>query len=163
MASERPLGSTPMNRKPMSRRQRNKSKPPSTSRQQPPTPPPSDNRQSIQATSRKVSFSSGPIPPPEILKGYEQTLPGAADRIIAMAEKETNHRHDMEKSTSDKEFREARTGQVLGFLIGCLIIIAGVVMAILGKPWTGAAIVGGAVIGLVIAFIIGRQENPPTE
>ena len=81
-----------------------------------------------------------------------------ADRIITMVEKQTSHRHDMERSTLDKEFREARTGQFLGFWIGCLTIIAGVVTAIWGKPWAGAAIVGSTVIVLVMALIIGRQK-----
>ena len=31
---------------------------------------------------------SGPIPPPSIIKGYEEILPGSADRILAMAEKQ---------------------------------------------------------------------------
>lgn len=30
---------------------------------------------------------SGPMPPPSILSGYEKILPGAADRILSMAEK----------------------------------------------------------------------------
>ena len=40
---------------------------------------------------------SGPIPPPNIIKGYEEVLPGSADRILAMAEKQSNHRQEMEK------------------------------------------------------------------
>ena len=31
---------------------------------------------------------SGPVPPPEILAQYDQVLPGAADRILQMAERE---------------------------------------------------------------------------
>ena len=33
---------------------------------------------------------SGPIPPPSIIKGYEEVLPGAAERIISMAENRQN-------------------------------------------------------------------------
>ena len=39
---------------------------------------------------------SGPIPHPEILKGYETICPGAAERIIKMAELEQGHRHGIE-------------------------------------------------------------------
>ncbi len=45
----------------------------------------------------------GPIPPPSYLSGYEQLLPGAADRILKMAEKETEHRQAMEKKALDAE------------------------------------------------------------
>ena len=33
----------------------------------------------------------GPIPPPDILQGYDKVLPGLADRIAGMAEAEDNH------------------------------------------------------------------------
>lgn len=36
----------------------------------------------------------GPIPPPDILQGYDNILPGLADRIVSMAEAEGNHRRD---------------------------------------------------------------------
>lgn len=35
-----------------------------------------------------ISTSSGPIPAPEAFAGYEQTLDGAADRILTMAEQQ---------------------------------------------------------------------------
>ena len=37
-------------------------------------------KQVVAEVIRSKQFS-GPIPPPEIIKGYEEVLPGAADRI----------------------------------------------------------------------------------
>ena len=48
---------------------------------------------------RGSSFS-GPIPPPNIIKGYEEILPGSADRIIAMAENQSKHRQKWKKLSS---------------------------------------------------------------
>src|SRR5687768_13622143 len=39
---------------------------------------------------------SGPIPPPAILRGYEDIVPGSADRIMGWAESQTKHRHKLE-------------------------------------------------------------------
>lgn len=39
---------------------------------------------------------SGPIPHPRILKGYEEILPGSADRILTMAENQSKHRQAIE-------------------------------------------------------------------
>ncbi len=36
---------------------------------------------------------SGPLPHPQILAQYNQAVPNAADRIIKMAESQSNHRH----------------------------------------------------------------------
>lgn len=40
---------------------------------------------------------SDPIPPPSIISGYENVLPGSADRILAMAENQAKHRQEMER------------------------------------------------------------------
>ena len=40
---------------------------------------------------------AGPIPPPSMMKQYEETLPGSADRILKMAEKQSEHRQWVEK------------------------------------------------------------------
>jgi uncharacterized membrane protein len=39
---------------------------------------------------------SGPLPLPQQLQGYEEIVPGAADRIIRMAEKQSAHRIEIE-------------------------------------------------------------------
>lgn len=43
-----------------------------------------------QVIAKIQSEYSGPIPPPNIIKGYEQVLPGSADRILKMAEKQSS-------------------------------------------------------------------------
>ncbi len=40
---------------------------------------------------------SGPIPPPSMMEQYERTLPGSADRILKMAENQSEHRQWIEK------------------------------------------------------------------
>lgn len=47
---------------------------------------------------------SGPLPHPEILAKYEDILPGAATRILEMAEEQANHRRFMKK----KQFGSCR-------------------------------------------------------
>ena len=45
----------------------------------------------------EAHFFGGPLPHPEIMQGFEDALPGAADRIMTMAERQMNHRHEMER------------------------------------------------------------------
>ena len=35
---------------------------------------------------------AGPLPPPQLFEGYERVCPGAADRILTMAELQTRSR-----------------------------------------------------------------------
>jgi uncharacterized membrane protein len=44
-----------------------------------------------------ASFS-GPLPPSPMFREYEDALPGAADRILGMAERQAEHRQEWEKS-----------------------------------------------------------------
>ena len=43
--------------------------------------------------SRVQSIHVGPLPTPEAFEKYEQTCPGAASRILSMAETEAGERH----------------------------------------------------------------------
>jgi uncharacterized membrane protein len=42
---------------------------------------------------------SGPLPPPEILAQYNEIVPGAAERILKMAEEQSAHRRGLEDKT----------------------------------------------------------------
>ncbi len=49
----------------------------------------------VAVTSQQVEvseFTAGPLPHPELYGGYEQVLPGSADRIMGMAEEEGRQR-----------------------------------------------------------------------
>jgi len=117
-----------------------------------------------QAPNHKITLTqeqfSGPLPPPAALEHYECILAGSADRIIAMAEREATHRHELEKSLINSEIIETRLGQILGFLIGSIAIIAGTYAAVNGAQITGSIIGSSGVVGLVTVFIYGRQKKP---
>lgn len=46
----------------------------------------------------RVEAFSGPLPPPEVLRGYNDVLPGAAERIFTMAEAQAEHRRRSDPS-----------------------------------------------------------------
>lgn len=60
---------------------------------------------------------SGPLPQPEDLQRYDAIVPGAADRIIAMAETQALHRQDIEKNSVASEIALRRNGQGCGLAI----------------------------------------------
>ena len=53
---------------------------------------PEEKRAEAILAAVEISRFSGPLPHPEDLAKYEQVLPGAADRIISMAEQQAAHR-----------------------------------------------------------------------
>lgn len=75
---------------------------------------------------RSISITqshSGPLPPPAILKEYDNILPGAAERIFAMTEKEQGFRHEMTKSEIAFMKRFVLNAQRYGFIFLLIILI----------------------------------------
>lgn len=114
-----------------------------------------------QQTSLTVSATkfSGPLPHPEILARYESILPGAADRIITMAEGEAKHVREMDRLTLEAVRTHVHTGQYLGFSIGVLALATSLAMAVLGYERAAIAIGSTTIIGLVAVFVIGRFKD----
>ena len=116
-------------------------------------------RQQGQTGPQVKAEFSGPLPPPDALEKYERVSPGAAKRIIAMAETRGHHRRELEKSLVDNEYKEASKGQNCAVIVVVIAIISGAITGILGAQWTGSVIAGIGGAGLVSAFIRGRRGN----
>ena len=106
---------------------------------------------------------AGPIPPPPVMKQYEEILPGSADRILKMAENQSEHRRWMEKKRLSSSNREVHFGQIFGFLIGIVAIVTGGYTALSGAPIPGGFIGTAGVVGLVSVFVIGSNRNSSQE
>lgn len=101
----------------------------------------------------------GPLPAPKALKEYEVILPGLAERIVKMAENQGTHRISLESSVVKSQLTQSGRGQLLGFAISIICLIATVWLA-LNNHDTVAAIVGGTtLVGLVTVFVLGKKEQ----
>ena len=58
--------------------------------------PPDQSGRVITQVLHEERRISGPLPTPDILLGYDEVLPGAAERIMRMAEKEQANTHEVE-------------------------------------------------------------------
>ena len=94
----------------------------------------------VQASRRTVvavSEHRGPLPSPEDLLKYDQICPGAAERIISMAESELKAINKLRI----KEYKSFRLGVILGFIILlCLIILTAYALYI-DKPWVAGVLI----------------------
>ena len=110
---------------------------------------------------------SGPLPPPQVLQGYESACPGSAHRIIELAEAQSAHRRRMEEKEVDaqidgmrSQFFEARRGQVFAFCVSVVFLLCGTVVVIWGHSWAGSLFGLMGVSGIVGSFIKGRAAKP---
>lgn len=116
-----------------------------------------------KAVALAVREFSGPIPPPESLAGYEKTLPGSADRILQMAEKQSQHRQELEKREVEIEARDSLLGIILAFILGIGSLGVAFTIIIVLPESSGAlaaAVFGAAGFGSIItAFLKTTRKN----
>ncbi|MGH9691365.1 MAG: DUF2335 domain-containing protein [Candidatus Acidiferrales bacterium] len=116
------------------------------------------NPTSFQITAHAAHFS-GPIPPPDILIKYNEAVPGAADRIITMAENQSKHRQGLEKTVIDANCRAQRNGSILGFIICMTAILGGMFLVYSGKSAEGLASIIAPLVGLAGVFVVGKMRQ----
>lgn len=112
-----------------------------------------------QMISQEIVFSQmhkGPIPPADEFRKYEEVLPGSADRILTMAEKQSAHRQTMENRAISEGIKSSNRGQIFGFIIAILVILLGFWLMMNGKDGYGFSLMIAELVGLVGLFIYNR-------
>ncbi|HEY5105368.1 MAG TPA: DUF2335 domain-containing protein [Caulobacteraceae bacterium] len=103
-----------------------------------------------------ASFHRGPLPPPSDLALYDRALPGAAERIVAMAEKNQDHRHAQEAKMVARRLTFQERGQSYALIALLAIIAAVVAIAYFGHAKEAVAFVVAITVSVVAAFL-GRS------
>ncbi len=103
---------------------------------------------------------AGPLPRAADLYEYEQVHPGLANRIVNMAEREQQHRHQIETAQVENPYRLAKYGQVYGFLALLTVLAFAAWLVAAGHPGWATAVSGLDVVGVAAVFVRGRNRAP---
>jgi len=112
----------------------------------------------ISRQESSVTFS-GPLPSPSILSGYEDILPGSADRIITMAEEQISHRQSLEQSVIRSNIHNEKTGMWLAFLLTLLLMLFGAYLILNDKNTVGYFAVFGPIIFHAGNYIYNKRKE----
>lgn len=121
--------------------------------------PNNKNGHSVVTSITKSEIFSGPLPPPTVLERYNQIVPGAAERIITMAENQSAHRIQLEKSVISSDIHNSKRGQLFGFIIAVLGITFSFILVIKGYQIVGTILGGATLISLVSVFVYGTTSR----
>jgi uncharacterized membrane protein len=117
----------------------------------------------IRRTTTEIQISasqfSGPLPPPELLKGYNEAFAGCAERVVAMAEAQSRHRQALENRVIDSNCANETRAQWFAFILALVVIVGGVYLLAMGKSVQGFSAIILAVGSLAGALIYGRTEQ----
>lgn len=115
----------------------------------------------IKAIARSEYF--GPVPAPEDLAKYDSLINNGAERFMTMAEKEQNHRHeinsaylDLEKKESARIYTLTMISQIFGIIAFISLLIFSGYALYLGYTTVALSIIG-IIVAVVTAFAIGKK------
>ena len=115
---------------------------------------------------RLTEATQDPLPHPRLLKGYEDAFPGAAERIVAMAEGEAAHRQRIEADSLEltaqaveRESSRSKLGLKMGAAVAVVFALVALAMVLEGSPWPAAFVLGGGIVGIVSTFVYGTRSG----
>ena len=112
----------------------------------------------LTAFRQTVSWSA-PLPDPHTLQQYNEVVPGAADRIIRMAESDTSERASVEAQLAQGEVEAAKLGISMAFLLAVICVVAAIVFFALGKTIAGSVMLGLPAVTMIGTFITRGQKS----
>ena len=110
--------------------------------------------------STSASFS-GPLPPPRMLRAYDEVLPGMADRIVTLTERQTDHRISTESILAKASVRSWTIGQYLGFSYSIGALVGTAYVAVNGNTAIAILILSTGVAGIardLIRSLLSRRD-----
>jgi uncharacterized membrane protein len=110
------------------------------------------------AVFRGVSYR-GPIPTPQDLEYYERVHPGLANRIMTMAENQSEHRQTLEKSVVKTNNFSQILGQIFGFIICTGAITGGIYLALKDKKFEGLGTIITTILSFGGIYIYGKRTQ----
>jgi uncharacterized membrane protein len=118
----------------------------------------SSGRTPAELTVSSFEFS-GPLPPPQILQGYNNAFAGCAERVVAMAERQSAHRQALERLIIESNCKAQSRGQLFAFILALVVLGGGVYLLAKGKSIEGFSAIILALASLTGALIYGQSQQ----
>lgn len=101
---------------------------------------------------------SGPMPPPALVREYEDIYPGAAKFFFNTLDKQSDHRRGLERTVVNANVLSERVGMILAFILAALLIVSGTFLIYHDKDPQGLSLIAGTLVTLCGVFIYGRSR-----
>lgn len=104
-------------------------------------------------------FHQGPLPPAELLRQYDEVIPGLAGKIVDAAEDERRFRYEMTRKIGSREFFLNVAGLVA--MLVALMMMLGIVafMVASGSATAGATLGGAIIVGVIVTLSNYRRSR----
>lgn len=118
----------------------------------------------IPALGREVvitqtQMTSSPVPPAELLMGYNSAITDGANRLFTLVENQSAHRQTVESRVINGQILSSRIGQIMAFVLALVFGYLGYKLTMSDHPNVGGTVFGTTVLGLVSIFVAGQKNQ----
>lgn len=120
----------------------------------------STNLSQVVVAATKTEISSGPLPHPDLVKGYDDIIPNGAERIMQMAEKEQENRfqerkeiRDANKEIAMSKLKYVNRGQIMGFVLALIMLGLATLFVFTGHEGIAYFLFSIGMVSLVALFL----------
>lgn len=107
----------------------------------------------------QAAVFSGPLPHPSALEQYNALIPQGAERIMAMAERQSAHRESLEALALRANIARETRGAYFAFVLAVITISGGIFLIHEGKSTSGLVAVIASLGTLLGVFIYSKYEQ----
>ncbi|MGH8832880.1 MAG: DUF2335 domain-containing protein [Polaromonas sp.] len=120
--------------------------------------PPEQQQEVRQIVTTAIAFQ-GPLPPPGMLEHYGRIIPNGPERMMALLEKQTEHRVNMETKLVDGRASVTKTGQWMAFILSLFFGSMAAFLGYTGHEWLAGTIATTTIVGLAVVFVLGKEPG----
>lgn len=110
--------------------------------------PDDSERREVVQIEQHIAYYSGPLPPPEMMRDYEEILPGSADRILSSAER---RQRDLA--------RYELLGLILAFLVAMALIALSAYAISLGSLAASIGVIVASIASVAGTFVYSNRSR----
>ncbi len=113
----------------------------------------------LRAVFSITKIHSGPLPPLELIEGYENLHPGSAKLIFEIFEKQSLHRMKMEDTVITTQQIQSGRGQNYALIVALSFLFVAGLCVLMGHDVAGGVLGSVDVLGIVTVFITGNAKK----
>lgn len=117
---------------------------------------PEETRELVITKLETMESHSGWLPSPKVLGQYEELLPGLAERIVALPEREQAHRHKVIETALEKDSSLKMRGQSFALISLAVLVAFAFYLAWLGNIEWAAKVAIFGIASVVGIFVTGK-------
>lgn len=101
----------------------------------------------------------GPLPPPEVLRDYQNIMPGSPDRLLKLVEKEQEQVHSKENKIIKNQIRQNWAGMIIGAVLITLFFIGAIWLAMSHHDTVAGIVFSTTIISVATIFVLHRRSD----